>query len=302
MAASAEKNRELVITRVFDAPRELVFKAWIDPGQVAQWWGLKGFTNAIYDWDARPGGAIRSDMIGPNGDVYPMKGVFREIAEPERLVFTTSAIEDEKGNPGLENLNTVTFAEHNGKTTLTLHVIVIKVTPGAARALAGMEQGWTETLERLDNLVANADREIVATRVFDAPRDLVFKMWTDREHVARWWGPKGFTNTIYEMDVRPGGVWRFVMHGPDGVDYQNKVVYIEIVKPERLVYSHVSGPQFQMTVTFEEQGAKTKVTARMVFESATLRDNVVKQFGAVEGLNQTLDRLGDRLAQAVTGP
>jgi uncharacterized protein YndB with AHSA1/START domain len=297
MAATAEKNRELVITRVFDAPRELVFKAWIDRGQVAQWWGPKGFTNSIYDWDARPGGAIHNDMIGPEGAVYPMKGVFREIVEPERLVFTTTAIEDEQGNPGLENLNTVTFAEHNGKTKLTLHVVVIKATPGAAAALAGMEQGWTQTLDRLDDLVASADREIVATRVFDSPRDLVFKMWTDREHVARWWGPKGFTNTIYEMDVRPGGVWRFVMHGPDGVDYRNKVVYIEIVKPERLVYSHVSAPQFQMTVIFEEQGAKTKVTARMLFESATLRDNVVKQFGAVEGLNQTLERLGERLSE-----
>jgi len=124
-------------------------------------------------------------------------------------------------------------------------------------------------------------------------------MWTDREHVARWWGPKGFTNTIYEMDLRPGGVWRFVMHGPDGVDYQNKVVYIEIVKPERLVYSHVSAPKFQMTVTFEEQGAKTKATARMLFESATLRDNVVKQFGAVEGLNQTLERLAGRLSEEI---
>jgi uncharacterized protein YndB with AHSA1/START domain len=118
MAASAEKNRELVITRVFDAPRELVFKAWIDRRQVAQWWGPKGFTNSIYDWDARPGGAIRSDMIGPDGAVYPMKGVFREIAEPERLVFTTTALEDEQGNPGLENLNTVTFAEQTARRNL----------------------------------------------------------------------------------------------------------------------------------------------------------------------------------------
>jgi uncharacterized protein YndB with AHSA1/START domain len=162
-----------------------------------------------------------------------------------------------------------------------------------------MEQGWTQSLERLDELVANAGREIVASRVFDAPRDLVFQMWTDPEHVAQWWGPRGFTNTIHEMDVRPGGVWRFVMHGPDGVDYQNKIVYIEIVKPERLVYSHVSGPQFQMTVTFAEQGGKTKVTARMLFESATLRENVVKQFGAIEGLNQTLERLGERLGARV---
>jgi uncharacterized protein YndB with AHSA1/START domain len=82
------------------------------------------------------------------------------------------------------------------------------------------------------------------------------------------------------------------MHGPDGVDYQNEIVYIEIVEPERIVYSHVSGPQFHMTVTFAEQGVKTKVTVRMLFESATQRDKVAKEIGAVEGLNQTLERLG----------
>ena len=139
-------------------------------------------------------------------------------------------------------------------------------------------------------------REILATRTFDAPRDLVFKMWTDPKHIAQWWGPKGFTTTIYEMDVKPGGVWRFVMHGPDGVDYQNKVVYLEIVKPERIVYSHVSGPQFQMTVTFAEDGDKTRLTARMLFESPSQRDKVAKEFGAIEGLKQTLECLEQHLA------
>src|SRR3972149_4696907 len=99
-----------------------------------------------------------------------------------------------------------------------------------------------------------SEQELILTRIFDAPRELVFEAWTDPKHVAQWWGPNGFTNTIHEMNVRPGGVWRFVMHGPDGVDYPNKIVYDEIVKPERLVYSHVSGPKFQTTVTFDEQG------------------------------------------------
>lgn len=142
---------------------------------------------------------------------------------------------------------------------------------------------------------STANREIVVTRLFDAPRDLVFQMWTDPKHIVQWWGPKGFTSTIYEMDVKPGGVWRFVMHGPDGVDYQNKVVYLEIVRPERIVYSHVSGPQFQMTVTLSEDGDKTMLTAQMLFESASLRDRVVKEFGAVEGLKQTLGRLQEYL-------
>ena len=126
------------------------------------------------------------------------------------------------------------------------------------------------------------EREIVATRVFDAPRELVFRMWTDPKHIAHWWGPNGFTNTIHEMDVRPGGVWRFVMHGPDGVDYKNKIVYLEIVKPERLVYRHAGEEgtedvRFHTTVTFLEEGGKTKLTLRMVFESAAGRDRVVKK-------------------------
>src|ERR1700722_521534 len=95
---------------------------------------------------------------------------------------------------------------------------------------------------------ATAGREIAATRIFDAPRELVFRMWTEPEHVAKWWGPIGFTNTIHEMDVRPGGVWRFIMHGPDGVDYPNKNVYLEVVRPDRLVWDHLSAPQFRMTV------------------------------------------------------
>src|SRR5882672_3010766 len=131
---------------------------------------------------------------------------------------------------------------------------------------------------------SEADRELVFHRVFDAPRDLVFEAWTDPSHIVQWWGPTGFTTTTYTMDVKPGGVWRFVMHGPDGVDYQNRIVYIEIVKPERLVYSHVSGPRFNATVNFTDQGTKTGVRVRMVFRSVTERDDTVKKFGAIEGL------------------
>lgn len=145
---------------------------------------------------------------------------------------------------------------------------------------------------------STADREIVATRVFDAPRELVFEMWTDPEHLAKWWGPNGFTNTIQVMDMRPGGVWRSVMHGPDGVDYQNTSIYTEIVKPERIAYAHVSGPKFDVTVTFaEETGNRTRLTMQMLFESATLRDKAVEKFGAVEGLDQTLGRLEELLAK-----
>ncbi len=139
----------LVLTRVFDAPRALVFRAWTDPKHAAQWWGPKGFANPVCELDVRPGGAIRIDMRGPDGVTYPMGGVFHEIVEPERLVFTATALADEKGNPQLEVLNTVTFTELGSKTKVTLQARVVKSTPRAAGALEGMQEGWSQSLDKL---------------------------------------------------------------------------------------------------------------------------------------------------------
>jgi uncharacterized protein YndB with AHSA1/START domain len=144
---------------------------------------------------------------------------------------------------------------------------------------------------------STADREIASTRVFDAPRDLVFEAWTSPEHVAQWWGPNGFTTTTQSMDVRPGGEWIFVMHGPDGTDYKNHIVYREVVRPERLVYDHITGPLFRATVIFDAEGEKTRISMRMVFETAELRNRVAEEFGAVEGLEQTLNHLGEHVAK-----
>ena len=147
------EERELVLTRVFDAPRELVFKAWTDPKQVAQWWGPHGFTNPVCDLDVRPGGAIRIHMRGPDGTVYPMTGVYNEVVEPERLVFTSAAL-DADGNPMFEVLTTVTFAEQGGKTKQIMRARVIKSTAEAAPYIKGMEAGWTQSLERLAKSLA----------------------------------------------------------------------------------------------------------------------------------------------------
>ncbi|MES2373549.1 MAG: SRPBCC family protein [Bacteroidota bacterium] len=141
-----------------------------------------------------------------------------------------------------------------------------------------------------------SDRELVMTRLINAPRELVFTVWTDPKHIANWWGPTGFTNTIHEMDVKPGGTFLLTMHGPDGTDYPNKIVYNEVIKPEKLTWSHGSGiendpGQFKVTVTFEAQGQKTLLTMRMLFVSKEERDMVVEKHGAVEGNRQTMDRL-----------
>jgi len=152
--ASAVK-REVVITRVIDAPRELVFKAWIDPKRMAQWWGPRGFTNPICELDARVGGAWRIVMRSPAGIEYPCGGVYREIVEPERLVVTNIAT-DNQGNPVLDGLTTVIFAEQGGGTKLTLQTRAVAVVAHAAAYLAGMEAGWTQSLERLAEELARS--------------------------------------------------------------------------------------------------------------------------------------------------
>lgn len=147
------------------------------------------------------------------------------------------------------------------------------------------------------------DREIVITRLLDARRELAFSAWTDPEKVVKWWGPNGFSITIERMDVRPGGVWKYVMHGPDGVDYPNKTVYEEIVPPERLVYSHSGGDpvrgeravQFRSSVTFVQEGGQTRITLHMAFKTPDDRNYVIEKFGAVEGGIQHVARLNEFL-------
>jgi uncharacterized protein YndB with AHSA1/START domain len=275
MAAERNKlERELEITRVLDAPRALVFAAWTDPKHMARWWGPKCFITPVCEVDARPGGALRIVMRGPDGAEYPMSGTFREVVEAERLVFVSTP-EDTRGNPLAETVTTVTFADvDGGKTKLVLHTRAVGLAPIAAQMFEGMEAGWTQTIDRLVELVRTIDREIVSVRVFAAPRELVFRAWTEPQHLIRWWGPKGFTNTFHEFDLRPGGNWRFVMHGPDGTDYQNHVVFTEIVPPERIVLDHVSPPRFEITATFTDVGGKTRLIFRQLFENTKVRDGV----------------------------
>lgn len=148
----------VTLTRIYNAPRERVWKAWTDPKQFAQWWGPAGFTNPRCEVDVRPGGAIRIDMRGPDGTVYPMTGVYEEVVAYERLVFTASAL-DEKGKPLFEVLNTVTFAEQGGKTKLTVQARVVTKTAGADAMLDGMEEGWKGSLDRLGELLNTTQRK-----------------------------------------------------------------------------------------------------------------------------------------------
>ncbi len=143
----------------------------------------------------------------------------------------------------------------------------------------------------MENTKSNTtDRELFISRTINAPVDLVWEVWTKPEHIANWWGPNGFTNTITLMDVRQGGEWHLVMHGPDGTDYENKSVFKEVVLHKKIVYKHPF-PNFTATVEFEEQGDKTHLTWHMLFESREQFIAVVKTHKADEGQKQNIEKL-----------
>ena len=247
---------EFVLTRLFDAPRELVWRAFTDPVHLAKWWGPRIVTTPVCEMDVRVGGRYRIVMRMPDGVDYPMSGVFQEVAKPERLVQTVDCAEHPKAwhdlvkpnrapgedNPVGEMLQTYTFEEVGGKTKLTIRARFKSAAIRDAMVKMGMHQGWSESLDKLVENLAEVKTppatvaEFVLTRVFDAPRTLVWKAFTDPEHMKHWWGPKGGNVRAAKMDFRPGGTYLYCMRTPEGQDMWGKFTYREIVPPERLVF------------------------------------------------------------------
>jgi uncharacterized protein YndB with AHSA1/START domain len=148
---------------------------------------------------------------------------------------------------------------------------------------------------------ASADREIVITRIIKAPRERVFEAFTQVRHLAQWWGPEGFTTTTRSFEFRVGGAWDFVMHGPDGTDFQEWIEYREIEAPARIAMLHGEyrgdPNSFESVITFEPVGAGTRITMRTLFPSKELRDQAVEKYHAIEGGEQTLGHLADYVAE-----
>ncbi len=183
----------------------------------------------------------------------------------------------------------------------------------------GFERFWNESFDRLDayvqdlkqegarqreaHAVATADREIVISRVIDAPRELVFEAFTEVRHLSRWWGPEGFTTTTQSFEFRVGGEWDFVMHGPDGTDYQEWISWTEIAPPERIALRHGESRgdpnAFESVLTFAPDGAATRIEMRTVFPTKELRDEAVEKYHAIEGGQQTLSNLAAYVAEIV---
>lgn len=150
---------------------------------------------------------------------------------------------------------------------------------------------------------ATADREVAISRVIDAPRELVFEAFTEVRHLSQWWGPDGFTTTTRAFEFRVGGEWDFVMHGPDGTDYQEWITWTEIAPPERIALLHGESRDdpnaFESVLTFESDGAATLIEMRTLFPTKELRDEAVEKYHAIEGGRQTLSNLAAYVAELV---
>lgn len=241
------KSNELKLTRVYDAPVRLVWDAWTDPDQVAQWWGPRGFTITTHSKDLRPGGHWSYTMHGPDGTDYENRTLYFEVEDCAKLVYDHGGNDD---RPPLFRV-TVLFREKDGKTTMDMTMAL--ATPEIAEETrkfikkAGGNGTWDRLAEYLEKERSGKDTFVIA-RTFEAPRDVVFAMWTDPAHIAQWLPPKGFTMEYKQADIRPGGSALYKMTNGQMTMY-GRAAYLEIQPPERFVYTQ----QF-----CDEQGAMSR--------------------------------------------
>ncbi|MDD1667876.1 MAG: SRPBCC domain-containing protein, partial [Methanomicrobiales archaeon] len=235
-----KEQQTLVITRFFDAPRELVWKAWTEPGRFVKWWGPGGFTVPVARIDLRVGGKFLGCMRSPDGKDFWSTGTYREIVPLERLVMTDS-FADEQGNPvpashyGMkgdwpgELLVTVTLGEENGGTRLTLRHEGFPDRENRDLAGAGWNQSFDKLAASLEDeapflpgtrIIAEPGRQtITITRVFDSPREKVFRAYTDPKLIPLWWGPERYVTTVGKMEARTGGSWRYLQRDAMGNEF-----------------------------------------------------------------------------------
>jgi len=296
-ATTAAVDRELVFTRDFDAPPGVVFEAWTNPEHLVKWWGPFGFSTTIEQMEVRPGGEWRLVMRGPDGRDYHNRIVFLEVDRPRLLVYKH---EPEAGSELVHQQVTVRFEALGMRTRLTMRMVFpSEVERDYVVKTYKADEGGKQTLQRLaDHLLASARTDVLLNRVYDAPRKLLWKVWTDPKHVANWWGPAGFTNPVCEWDAHVGGKIFIEMRGPDGDSHPMKGQFVEVVEPERISFTAaVPGPdgsikfEVRNTATFVEQGSnQTLVTLRARVISTT-DAGLINLAGMRLGWTQSLDRL-----------
>ena len=280
------KDEPLVVERTFDAPVALVWKALTDREDIKQWsFELREFAPVV-------GFEFQFD-VEHEGFKYRHRCKVTEAIPNKRLAYTWRY----EGHAG-DSLVTFDLLAEGCKTRLRLTHEGLETFPKLpAFAKANFAAGWTEIVgTSLKNFVEGRHAgEMILTRVFDAPRELMWTLWTEPEHIRKWWGPKGFTLPGCEMDFRTGGAYRFVMRGPDGLDNPFHGVYREIVRNERIVFTaildNLPGHELVTTVTFADEGGKTKLIVRQTTPPG------VPGLGQNQGWSETLERLADLIAE-----
>ncbi|MFZ5522801.1 MAG: SRPBCC domain-containing protein [Pseudomonadota bacterium] len=316
--ATSTADREMVITRIVDAPRELVWEAMTNPKHVVNWWGPNGFTNTLEKMDFRVGGVWKHVMHGPDGKDYPNFSTFTAIVKPERIEFSHGGTS--KGDPAVQFEATWTFEALSNQTRVTIRAVFPTVeardiTVKVYNAIEGGQQTLARLAEYLPTISAGKDAmsagksDLVITRIFDAPRELVWKAWTEPGQLMRWWAPKGCTTPFCKEDLRIGGKFHYCMRLPEGRDIWGMGIYREIVAPALIVYTDsfadaqgnpvppahygmsASHPaETLVTVSFEEHEGKTRLTLRHAIPVS-----VEEREGTEQGWGEMLDRLAEIL-------
>jgi uncharacterized protein YndB with AHSA1/START domain len=304
---------ELAIERELDAPRELVFKALIDPKLYAQWVGPRKLTMKIERFDAKNGGSWRFIHTESDGKKHSFHGVFHEVTKPERIIRTFEY--ENLLDRGHAVLETVRLEALPGERTRLISQSVFQsVVDRDGMYQAGMERGIEESYERLDELLETLKitegHELVITRLLDAPKEVVFRAWTDPERIKRWWGPEGFTAPVINVDLRTGGRYLYAMEDQSGRRYWSAGEFLDVDIPNRVAIldyfsdenGHLCDPtdygldkhfpkETNVTVTFDEEHGKTRLN--IIYElprSAAERESIHRS-GMVEGWNSSLNKL-----------
>lgn len=232
----ADSEREIILTRLLQAPRSLVFEAWTQPEHLNRWFGPRGFTNTFHEVAVQPGGTWRFTMHGPDGTDYPNIVVFDEVVAPSKLVYRQGGTSpDEPGS----FVTTVTFEEQGKATLLTLRMLFrSREDRDYVIEHYGAVEGGRQTLDRLEETLAymKAGEVFRSSRTVKAPVERVWEVWTDSDHLAKWWGPRGFKVFSAKMDLKPGGAFHYGLKSPEGMEIWGKFIYRHLHKPNEIIY------------------------------------------------------------------
>ncbi len=314
--ATKNKSNKIEITRLYEAPVEMVWDAWTDPKQVAQWWGPRGFTLTTHSKDLKPGGSWVYTMHGPDGTDYPNITKYFEVEKHSRLVYDHGATKD---TPPLFRVS-VQFTEKKDKTLMEMTMTL--ATPEIAEETrkfikkAGGDSTWDRLAEYLGKEKAHKDLFVI-NRSFSAPISVMYEMWTSPKHFSRWLAPTGFTMEFLRADIKTGGSTFYYMTDGKNTKMYGRANYLEISKPNRISYTqqfcdekenlsrHPHSPTWPATmlttVTLTEEGPEqTRVTVTWEVHGDATREEMATFINAKGGMTMGWTGSFDKLEEYLT--